>query len=242
MATGFDISRVPKNGYLIFPLSMSRLANAQQASVLYDFLKFFEQKIEYISVDVIFLYTNDLYLSVEERAIELRKKVLDQMLNHKNEFLSILLKEKKYTPQAFHFLPWDYAVLGAEDFSELRARLVKAQHENSEFAAFLQQDLASTGRDETEANFNFLIEEIAISHLLIQKRIPLPHALTTPEGWRLLCYPGDPLQAWVWAVKNGILPLRTDLPKEQLKFSRAFYNIEKKALIDFETAELPAAV
>lgn len=242
MPSGFDISRVPKNGFLIFPLSMSRLANAQRASGLYDFLKFFEQKIEYISIDVIFLYTNDLYLSVEERAIEVRKKVLDQMLNHKSEFMSILLKEKKYTPQAFHFLPWDYAVLNAEDFSELRARLVKAQHENPELAAFLQKDLASTQRDTTEANLNFLIEEVVISHLLIQKRIPLPHALTTPEGWRLLCYPGEPLQAWVWAVKNGILPLRSDLPKEQLKFSRAFYNTEKKTLIDFETVELRAVV
>lgn len=234
----FDIATVPKNGYLIFPLSMSRLSNAQAPSLLYEFLKFFETKIKVISLDVIFLYTNDLYLSVEGRAIEIRKKVLHQMINHKTEFLSILFGERKYVPSAFHFLPWDYAVLNSERFSELHASLVKAKKENKGFQEALLRDLKKAGREETDANINFLIEEIIVSHLLAQKEIPLPHTLTIPDGYRLICYPGNPLFSWVYAYQNNLVPKRTDLPEGHLLFARSFYNIDNKILIDFDSTNL----
>ena len=234
----FDISTVPKDGYLIFPLSMSRLPNAQAPAVLYEFLKFFETKIKVISLDVVFLYTNDLYLSVEEKAVEVRKKILNQMINHKTEFLSILLDERKYVPGAFHFLPWDYAALNAEKFHQLHASLVKAGKENPGFLEALNQDLKKSGRAETDANINFLIEEIAVSHLLAQKEISLPHTLATPEGYRLICYPGNPLFSWVFAYQNNLLPKRTDLPKDHLLFARSFYDMDNKVLIDFDSTDL----
>lgn len=234
----FDISTVPRDGYLIFPLSMSRLAHAQSPAVLYDFLKFFEAKIQVISLDVIFLYTNDLYLNVEDFAVEVRKKVLNQMINHKSGFLNILLKEKKYVPSAFHFLPWDYAVLNATEFHEIRDHLFKAQKNTPSFHDALHRDLENAGRKETEANVRFLIEEIAVSHLLVQKQIPMPHTLATPDGWRLLCYPGDPLYSWVFVYKNNLLSKRNDLSKSHSLFARSFYNMEKKILIDFDTLTL----
>ncbi len=234
----FDISSVPKDGYLIFPLSMSRLANAQAGPVIYEFLKFFESKIKVISLDVIFLYTNDLYLNSEDKAIEIRKKTLNQMLSHKGEFLNLLLKERKYVPQAFHFLPWDYAVLNAENFQEAKNNLVAAKNRDSNFQKFVSNDLKKAGREETEANLNFLIEEIVVTHLLTQKEIPLPHTLATSDGWRLICYPGDPIQSLIYTYKNNLLQRRGDMPEKHLLFARSFYNMDKKILIDFDITDL----
>src|SRR3989338_7394560 len=144
----FDISSVPKYGYLIFPFSMIRLANAQSGPVIYEFLKFFESKIKVISLDVIFLYTNDLYLNSDDKAVDIRKKSLNQMLNHKGEFLNLLLKERKYVPQAFHFLPWDYAILNAENFQEAKSILLEAKNKDQNFQKFLLGDLKKAGREE----------------------------------------------------------------------------------------------
>ena len=234
----FDISSVPKDGYLIFPLSMSRLANAQAGPTLYEFLMFFESKIKVISLDVIFLYTNDLYLNSDDRAVDIRKKSLNQMLNHKAEFLGLLLKERKYVPQAFHFLPWDYAILNAENFQGAKSNLLEAKNKDQKFHKFLMNDLKKAGREETEANLNFLIEEIVATHLLTQKEIPLPHTLATSDGWRLICYSGDPIQSLIYTYKNNLLSKRGDLSEQHLLFARSFYNMDKKILIDFDVTNL----
>ena len=89
----FDINKLPIDGYLIFPLSMSRLATVQSAEKCYEALEFFEKKITKISLDVIFLYTNGLYFNNNEPALEVRKRTTDQMLSHKNAIMNLILKK-----------------------------------------------------------------------------------------------------------------------------------------------------
>jgi hypothetical protein len=233
----FDISAVPNDGFLIFPLSMSRLANAQSGAALYDFLKFFESKVRMISLDVVFLYTNDLYLNSDDRAVEIRKKTLNQMLSHKGEFLNLLLKEKKYVPAAFYFLPWDYAILNSEGFYESKNALVSAKDQNVTFRQALLEDLKSQEREATDANMNFLIEEVVVTHLLVQKKVPLPHTLASSDGWRLILYPGDPIRSLVCMHREDLLTKRTDMSEQHSLFARSFYNMEKRVLIDFDVKE-----
>lgn len=229
----YNISSVPKDGYLIFPLSMSRLSNSLSGREIYSFLKYFESKIKHISIDCVFLYTNDLYLNSDDKAVDVRKKSLNQMLGHKNEFMNILLKDRKYVPQAFHFLPWDYGILNARGFQEAKAVLDGASKNNKGFQESLTLDLKNQGREHTETNIGFLIEEIVVSLLLTQKEIPLPHTLTPENGWRLICYPGDPINSLIYTYKNHLLSHPS--PKNDL-FARSFYNIDKKVLIDFDIA------
>lgn len=230
----FDISSVPKDGYLIFPLSMSRLSNVQSGKELYEFLKFFEKKISKISLDVIFLYTNDLYLNSDDRAIEVRKTSLNKMTNHKAEFLNILLKEKKYVPQAFHFLPWDYVILNSENFLKFKDTMLRKLESDTTFKKNLLQDLEEINRDKTEANIGFLIEEIIVTHLLLQQDIILPHTLTSADGWRLVCYPGKPINSLRYTNKHNLLPKRSDLQKQQLLFSHSFYDMKDRVIIDLD--------
>ena len=234
----FDISSVPKDGYLIFPLSMSRLANAQSGQAIYDFLVHFESKIKYISIDCIFLYTNDLYLNSDDKAVDIRKRSLNQMLGHKGEFTNILLKERKYVPQAFHFLPWDYGILNADHFHEAKSALIEASKNDEHFRECLINDLKNQERENSDTNMGFLVEEIVVTHLLTQKEIPLPHTLASENGWRLICYPGDPISSLIYTYKNNLLAKKSFSSKQDNLFARSFYNMDKKILIDFDVEEV----
>ncbi|EKE29422.1 MAG: hypothetical protein ACD_2C00178G0001 [uncultured bacterium (gcode 4)] len=229
-----DISRVAPNWYLIFPISMSRIANAQSGKELFEFLKFFESKIPYISIDVIIIYTNWLYFNSEEPALELRKKTLNQMIAHKQEFENIILKSKKYVPQSFHFLPWDYMILNWEWFQMLKNRLMKAYSENDAFKKSIKMDLESQWRDEIDANISFLIEEIAVTHLLTHRSIPLPKTLPSEDSWRLVCYPWDPINSLQSLYKAKILNYDIEKSIWENQYCRSFYNMSEKKLLDYD--------
>ena len=69
-----DLSRLPTDGYVIFPLSMSRISNSQNAEKCYEWLGAFEKKITAFGLDAIFLYTNGLYYNDDDPALAVRKK------------------------------------------------------------------------------------------------------------------------------------------------------------------------
>ena len=64
-----DLNQLPADGYVVFPLSMSRLSNAQNAEECYKWLEFFEKKITVLGLDAVFLYTNGLYYNDDEAAL-----------------------------------------------------------------------------------------------------------------------------------------------------------------------------
>ena len=227
----YDINKFPANGYLIFPLSMSRLQTGQAAEQIYNDLVFFNKKIPKISLDVIFLYTAGLYMHSEEKATDVRQKIIGQMLDHKAKLLSIILKKREFVPQAFHFITWDSVLLNTEKFSETLLALKKLRKSDKEFQKLLEIDLKEKQKNET--TFTFLIEEITITHLLRQKFIPLNHALATSEGWRLIVYPGDYMKADAYAYRKGFLPRNKAIKKDDV-FSHAHYDLNKRLLIDFD--------
>lgn len=234
----FDLNTVPQNGFLIFPLSMSRLSNALSAEKIYEFLAFFEAKLSHQSIDVILLYTNGLYLNSDENSSVLRKKLLNQMINHKSSFESMILKKKKFIPGSFHYLPWDYAILNASKYNDERARLAAHFNDDLPFRKALQYDLNIAGQKATEANLQYLLEELIISHLITEKEISFPHRLAHEDGWRLLCYPGFPPVSLVYLWQKNLLGNRNDLSKTHQVFARSLYHMEDRVLIDFKQFNL----
>ena len=77
MKTGHDISRLDGDGYLVLPLSMSRLADGhgQDPTWCYEVIDYFISKFTTLSNDVVFLYTYGLYFNTDEVAFEKRKKI-----------------------------------------------------------------------------------------------------------------------------------------------------------------------
>jgi len=225
----YDINKLPTDGYLVFPLSMSRLANSQNPEECYEMIKFFESKVSEVGIDLILLYTNGLYYNNEEPALEVRKRTNGQMLSHRNALSKIIVKEKKYITQAMHFLPWDYTILDAPRFDEFFQILKKASQDDFQFNSLLKDGLA--GREESEANINFLIEEIVVTHLIREQIVSFPKTLVRKDVFRLVVYPGSYFEADKYQCEKRLLPRNENCSNP---YRAAHYDFSKKVLIDFD--------
>jgi len=230
----YDINKLPVDGYLVFPLSMSKLNSGQSAESCYKVLEEFEKKITMISLDVIFLYTNGLYFNNNESALDVRKRTLGQMLSHRNALIKLILKKRKYVSQAMHFLPWDYVILNSPKYQEFFQKLSDLKEKDAKFKELLKEGLK--GRDENEANFNFIIEEIVVTHLIRQKLIEFPKTLVKQDNFRLILYPGEYLKADLYQWKKRILPQKEKDKKNP--YYASHYDLDKKVVYNFDEINL----
>lgn len=237
MVCNHDINKLPTDGYLIFPLSMSRLGNkkGQSPEECYEVIKYFENKVSQVGIDFLFLYTNGLYYNNNESALSVRKKTNQQMVDHKNALLKLLVKNKKYIPQAAHFIPWDYIILNSPQFSDYCSRLIKLKEKDERFKIFLEEGLGR--RENVEANINFLIEEIVVTHLIRQKLVEFPKTLVRHDKFRLIVYPGTYLKADLYQWKKKVLPQFEKLSKNSNPYYASQYNFDQKIINNFD--EIP---
>lgn len=230
----FDINKLPAtDGYLIFPLSMSRLQGGQSPEECYLVIEHFESKINQIGIDGVFLYTNGLYFNADETALSIRRRTNNQMLQHRNALTALVEKHKKYVPQAMHFLPWDYAILNSPRFSEFYDILKKRSEVDEEFMELLRTGLGD--REPSDANLAFLIEEIVVTHLIRQEMVALPKTLVKGNSFRLVIYPGPYFKADLYQWKNGLLPCNKDC---QNPYQASHYNSKDRLLYNFDKIEL----
>jgi hypothetical protein len=225
----YDINKLPTDGYLIFPLSMSRLAKGQNPEECYEMIKYFETKVSEVGIDLVILYTNGLYYNNDEPALEVRKRTNGQMISHRNALSKLIIKDKKYITQAIHFLPWDYTILDTPRFDEFFQILKKAAETDEEFNILLKRGLA--GRQESEANMNFLIEEIVVTHLIREQMISFPQTLVRKDSFRLVVYPGPHFEADRYQHEKRLLPKNNDCVNP---YRAAHYDFSEKVLIDFD--------
>lgn len=232
----FDINKIPTDGYLVLPLSMSRLSSkkGQSPEEIFEIIKFFETKVSQVGIDFIFLYTNGLYYNNDESALSVRKKTNIQMIEHKNKILKLMVKSKKYIPQAAHFIPWDYIILNCPQYQEYYQKLVDLKNNNKTFKKSLEEGL--NGRKATEANLNFIIEEIVVTHLIRQRLIEFPKTLVKQDKFRLVIYPGTFLKADLYQWKKKILP-QTD-KKDENPYYASHYDFSKKIVCNFDSIDL----
>src|SRR3989344_2639809 len=197
-----DINKLPTDGYLVLPLSMSRLndGKGQGPKDCFEIIKYFEKKVSKVGIDFLFIYTNGLYYNNDEPALNVRKRTNIAMIEHKNSILNLLIKSKKYIPQAAHFIPWDYIILNSLQYQEYYLRLVDLKNKDKKFVELLKEGLQ--GRPETEANINFIIEEIVVTHLIRQGLIDFPKTLVKNDKFRLIIYPGIYLRADLYQWKE----------------------------------------
>jgi|HubBroStandDraft_6_1064221.scaffolds.fasta_scaffold409475_2 hypothetical protein len=226
-----DLNRVAPNGSLVLPLSLAKLHGHQSPTAIYDFLKFFSDKIRSISVDVILLYTNGLYFNSDEISLALRISTTNQMVRHRQELVCMIEERREFTPQAFHFLPWDYVILNSDRFADCFHRLERAYESDLGFRSSIDTDLAVRGP--SCANVRFVLEELAVTHLIRQRFVSLPTTLSSSSGWRLIAYAGPHLDSDVYIYKNRLLPMNAEIgPSDQL--SRSLYNYQAHQLIDYK--------
>ena len=227
-----DLHVLPPDGYLVLPLSMSRIAHGQDPGHCYEVIQHFEKKIAAVGIDFVFLYTNGLYYNNAERALDVRKRTNGQMLAHKNAIIKRVEKSKKYITQAMHPLPWDYVVLNAPRYQEFIDILTKRLAKDEEFRAHLLEGLK--GRAADDANIAFLIEEIVVSHLIRQRMVEFPKTLVKQDRYRLIVYPGPPLKADIYQWKRKILPRSDTAVQKENPFYASHYDFDAKIIYHFD--------
>jgi hypothetical protein len=232
MKSGFDINRISGDGYLILPLSMSRLETGQSPKFCYEVLESFESKLETFSNDVILLYTNGLYFNSEEVSFENRKRTTQQALNHIQALRNLVEKKRKFMPGAIHYLPCDYIIFNSPNYQEYFARLKKLEAEDPKFREMLIAD--SKDQRYTEANSNFIIEELVFTHVIRLGLVDLPRTLVKTDAWRLIAYPGRTLRSDVYQWKQGILPKKKDATNP---YAGAQYDLAERKLYVFDEME-----
>lgn len=229
-----DINKLPTDGYLVLPLSMSRLGKdkGQSPEECYEVIQYFENKVSQVGIDFLFIYTNGLYYNNDEPALSVRKKTNQAMIDHRNALLKLMIKGKKYIPQAAHFIPWDYIILNSPQFSEYYQKLVQLKEDDNKFKNFLEKGL--DGRENTEANINFLIEEIVVTHLIRQRLIEFPKTLVKNDKFRLVVYPGTYLQADLYQWQKKVLPQSETASSNNNPYYASQYDFSKKIISNFD--------
>lgn len=229
MKSGFDINKLTGDGYLILPLSMSRLANGhgQDPDQVYKMLEYFIPKLETYSNDVLLLYTYGLYFNTDAIAFEERKKLNQQILNHSRAFRNLVEKKKQFMPTAFHYMSFDYIILNSPYFGDFFDTLKRAEKDSENFRTELKKDMM--GREYNEANVHFILEEIVVAHILRQHLIDLPRTLVRRDIWRLIIYPGPPINSELYQYKNKILPHKDNINP----YANGQYDFDKKVFNDF---------
>ena len=224
MRSGFDINLIQGDGYLVIPLSMIRLGNSQSPEETYKIFHYFSKKLATFTNDVILLYTSGLYFNDENITYEKRVKINEQMINHSLALRKLIQKKKEFMPGAFHFLPIDYIILNCKDFRVFFNKLKKLVKEDKKFKECVKIDMGK--REYNEANENFILEEVAVAHIIKERLVEFPRTLVKNDIWRLIAYPGTYMESDKYQWNNKILPQNDTINP----FRGTQYDFEKKKL------------
>lgn len=234
----FDINKLPaKEGILLFPISMSRISNSQNAKSCFEFMKIFSpNKIVKPMVGLNFIYGDFLYLYSDEKASELKNKFMSLIIPHKNEFLSILKKNPMLIQKGFSFTTWNQLYLESKDFVRLLSELKQIYSKDKEFQKYILEDLKKIGKKNLNENqLNFFLEENLMFYLILKGQVRLSNDFVQGhEKWILYCYPGKPLKSQIYLYQKNFF----SLTNRKNKFEDCFYDLEEKKLYDFNKIDL----
>lgn len=225
-----DINKLPEDGYLILPISMARIQHGQSPEVCYEILEYFLKKLSRFGLDVVILYTDGLYFNAEQLAVDIRQSLNEKVAAHKNRLEKLIVKSRRFIPQAIHYLPWDYTLLNSENFKGNFNILKEHYNSNPEMQSAVQEDLGE--RPANKANIDFVLEEVVITHFIRQKFVSLPRTLVKEDNFRLIVYPGSYIKCDYYQFKRSLLPLNHKLGKRGYPYGAGCYDYSQKLFYD----------
>jgi len=240
--TFYDINKLPKEyGILVFPISLARTENStgQDPKQCHEYVVHLTtDKVSDTKIGLNMVYGDFLYLHSKEVASTLKQKFMSIVLNHKNAFQNIIKKDKQrfQIQHGFSFEVWNQLYLDYKgdfdsDFRQFKASAL----EDEKFMRYLQDDAAYCGRELTEEQLNFFLEEHFMFYLASKGLVGFPNDyIQGREEWVLWCYPGKSLKAQVYVYQLN--PLR--LSNKKNIYENCVYDLESKKLIDFTRIDL----
>ena len=218
---------------LVFPISMSRIANTQDAAHNWKHIEELAEKVARTEgIGLTILYSDYLYMHSSQDASEMRDKMLNSMLHHKRQFESLLAKHHWYIPRAFNFLTWGQAILQSrKPYMDCFKKLEKLYKENKEFRKCVHDDIKKSKRSTKDGSaVRFILDECVLLNLFQKGQIEVFNDYVFHhERWILFCYPGKPLKSEVWISQKNPFKLRN----AQNRYEDSFYDLEGKKLYDY---------
>lgn len=240
--TFFDINKLPpKEGILVFPISMSRISNAQTPNKCWEYVQIFSpNKIVKPLVGVNFIYGDYLYLNSDERANVLKRKFMPLVLQHKHGFKNIIAKNPYYIDKAFSYTTWNQLLLEAKDFVSYLGELKKIYAADKKLQKYLRDDAEAAGRNNLDSNqINFFLEESLVMYLMAKGRIRMRNDyILDTEKWLLWCYPGKPLKTQIYLFQKNFFKLANT----NNEYENAYYDLAGKRLYDFLKIDLRSLI
>ena len=225
----FDINKLPAEpGILLFPISMSRISNAQSAQSCFEYIKIFSpDKIIKPAVGVNVIYGDYLYFNSDEPANVLKSKFGNTILGHKNELLKIFAKNPMYIDKALSFSTWNQMLLEAKDFMRYIGELKKIYNADPIFKKYVAEDIAQYSKSLSESNIDFILEETLMYYLLAKGEVTLRNEFVQgTHTWILWCYPGKPLKSMLYIQQTN--PFKLSNPKNV--YEHSLYDLEEQKL------------
>jgi hypothetical protein len=242
----FDINKLPKDwGILLFPISMARIANAQSPEKCLDYVRIFNpNKIVAPTIGLNFLYSESLYLEYDMQAglenyHRQRYSYIQEVEKHKFGMKAIV---KKFTttefqiPGAIDFMSWDQAIVNTKSFATRMGQLRKIFQDDQEFQKYLKDDCDSFGKEMSEAQINFFLEEHLLCYLISRGEVSFHNNhVQDRQQWILWCYPGKPPKALIYLHQLNPFKLNWDENKYQ---TCAQYDLLEQKLYDCANIDL----
>ena len=235
----FDINRLPsQKGLLLFPLSMNKLSNRQNAqNCLKDIKHISPSKVAKPLLGLNFIYGDYLYLYNEGKGSVLKDKFMNIVCNHKNSLKSLIWKNHVsfQIQHAFNYMVWNQLYLGVKNFDQLLDNIRKIYYKDKKFQGYLKRDCKDFGKRYSKNQVNFFLEESLMFYLLAKNEISLPNEFIDHEQrWILICYPGKPIRSIVYVFQLNPFNLNW----KGSKYQNAYYDLKSKQLVEMDRVDL----
>jgi len=237
--TFFDINKLPHTpGVIILGISMSRIGNAQSPQKCLEYIEYLRSKIEYtegIALEV--WYGDYLYFHSDAPAYELRNRFMEQMISHKNAFMKLLKKDRKWTLKAFSFKTFGQVLLENSDgYGRVYQQVKRLLQEDACFQKYVTEDCLLAKHSAGDQEKDFILEEITVFYLLQKGLFHLNNAFVTDaeKTWTLLAYPGKPLKSEVYLFQQNTFGCSN--PKN--RYENCSYDLEAKTLYDYARMDI----
>lgn len=233
----FDINKFPKGwGTLVFPISMSRIGNAQSAQASIDAILFFLGKMQENKVGANFFYSDGLYMNLEHDSYETKNRFANTAVAHMGGVRNLFLKNNKdlQIDSGLSFESWFQMYLSHPDFFSALKTIRNFYNSDTDFQKYVALDAKAHGKELTEAQLSFYLEEHLFSYLCMNRQLRLRNDFVQDrQEWVLEVYPGAPALGQVYLVQKDPLKINEDSNPY-----KGQYNLEKKVFIPYLKVDL----
>jgi hypothetical protein len=234
----FDINKFPKDwGVIVFPVSMTRIANAISPQACIDALDFLRDKIQVNQVGAHFLYSEGLYMNFATDAYETKNSFAQTAVSHMRGVRNLVEKHymKFQIDAAFSFESWFQMYLSHKDFFNAFKAVKDLYASDTDFQKYIAEDAATQGKELTERQVAFFLEEHTFSYLLMNGQLQLRNDFVNGrEKWILTVYPGKPPKSLIYLCQKDILKLMDESSNPY----KGQYDLDAKKFIDFKKVDL----